>query len=100
MKYRLTEAALEDIRQITRHIRIEQKSPQNAKLVAVRLRAHFRALVANPGIGHIREELQDDSLRFSSVTGLLVIYDPNVKPLVVFRVVHPARDLRRVDPRP
>ncbi len=100
MRYALTEAALDDIRQITRHIRIEQKSPQNARLVATRLRSHFRLLATHPGMGHIREELNDDTLRVSNVTGLLVIYDPSSRPLTILRVVHPARDLGRVDSHP
>ena len=41
MKYRLTEAARDDVRAITRHIRDVQKSPQNARLVARRLQAAF-----------------------------------------------------------
>jgi antitoxin ParD1/3/4/toxin ParE1/3/4 len=93
MKYILTEAARDDIRQITRYIRNKQQSPQNAKLVATRLRNHFRLLSSHPRIGHVREELQDDRLRVSTVTGLLVVYDPTSKPLMIMRIIHPARDL-------
>ena len=99
MRYVLTEAARDDILQIAHYIRTEQHSPQNAKLVASRLRDHFRMISRHPGIGHYREELQDDSLRVSAVTGLLVIYDPVGKPLTILRVIHAARDLRRIDPR-
>lgn len=60
MKYRLTAAANQDIRDIVQHIRTIQGSPQNAKLVALRLREMFRKLVRAPGIGHVRSELQDD----------------------------------------
>lgn len=37
MKYALSEAATQDIREIVHHIRFVQKSPQNARLVATRL---------------------------------------------------------------
>jgi plasmid stabilization system protein ParE len=61
MKYRLTGAAIRDIRQITSHIRQVQKSPQNAKLVATRLKRQFEQLEAIPRLGHQRQELSDKS---------------------------------------
>jgi len=99
MKYRLTEAAVKDIREIVRHIRVVQKSPQNAKLVAVRLKHQFEILVEMPALGHPREELQDDDALVIEVTGVLVIYDPKLKPLTILRVIHGARNLNQVRPR-
>jgi antitoxin ParD1/3/4/toxin ParE1/3/4 len=99
MRYRLTDAALQDIREITNHIRVVQKSPQNARHVATRLKAMFAKLVAMPNLGHVREELEDEKARVISVTGVLVIYDPSLKPLTILRVVHAARHLEGVDPR-
>lgn len=99
MRYQLTEAAKQDICEITRHIRHIQKSPQNAKLVASRLNAVFAKLVRQPNLGHAKAELDDDAARVIVVSGVLVIYDPTIKPLTVLRVVHPSRDLRRVSPR-
>ena len=63
MKYSLAPAARDDIESITHYIRTKQNSPQNAKLVALRLLDHFRLLASRPGLGHVREELADDSLR-------------------------------------
>jgi toxin ParE1/3/4 len=99
MRYRLTEAAQQDVREITRHIRDVQRSPQNAKLVATRLKAAFAKLVEQPNLGHPRAELHDDAARVVVVSGVLVIYDPTLKPLTVLRVVHASRDLGRVSPR-
>jgi plasmid stabilization system protein ParE len=48
MRYRLTEAARHDVREITHQIRYVQKSPQNARLVATRLKATFNKLVELP----------------------------------------------------
>ena len=67
-----------DIRQITGHIRVVQNSPQNAKLVARRLKAQFAKLVELPRLGHVREELGDDKAPVIAITGLLVIYDPTL----------------------
>lgn len=92
-KYHLTANALADIRAITKHIRVRQKSPQNAALVAERLKRQFDRLVDAPGIGHVRQELDDESLRVVTVTGLIVIYNPSAKPLAIVRVVHGSRNL-------
>jgi toxin ParE1/3/4 len=100
MSYQLTIAARDDIREIVRYIRDTQRSPQNALLVAQRLKAKFRKLVRLPQLGHPREELHDPAARVVFVSGLLVIYDPTIKPLTILRVVHGARDLRRVPTRP
>ena len=35
--------------------------------------------------------------RVIEVTGVLVIYDPHLKPLTILRVVHGSRDLGRVE---
>jgi plasmid stabilization system protein ParE len=99
MKYRLTDAAVQDIREIVDYIRYVQKSPQNARLVAKRLKTQFQKLVEMPKLGHIREELADDQALVIAVTGLLVIYDPWLKPLTILRVVHGARHLARIKPR-
>lgn len=99
-RYLLTEAARQDVREITRHIRDVQKSPQNAKLVATRLKEGFAKLVELPNLGQPRAELDDEAARVILVGGVLVIYDAMLKPLTVLRVVHASRDLRRVTPRP
>jgi toxin ParE1/3/4 len=100
VKYRLTHAAKHDIRRIVRHIRAVQMSPQNARLVALRHKAQFARLVEIPNLGHTREELQDDRALVVGVTGLLVVYDPSLKPLTILRVVHAARNLARISARP
>ena len=52
-----------------------------------------------PKLGHVREELHDDHALVLPVSGVLVIYDPTLKPLTILRVVHAARNLRRIEPR-
>ena len=100
MKYQLTEFAKQDITEIVQHIRVIQKSPQNARLVATRLKTQFAQLVKIPNLGHTREELADENALVVEVTGVLVIYDPTLKPLTILRVIHAARDLNRIRPRP
>lgn len=99
MKYRVTDAAKQDVREIVNYIRFVQNSPQNARLVAERLKAQFAKLVEMPNLGHVREELADDHAMVVAITGLLVIYDPWLEPLTILRVVHAARHLGRINPR-
>ncbi len=99
MRYRLTQAARQDIRDIVHHIRVSQQSPQNARLVASRLKEQFGRLVKMPHLGHPREEIEDEAARVIHVSGVLVVYDATLKPLTILRVVHAARDLKRIDIR-
>lgn len=55
MRYLLTDAAVEDVREIARHVHDVQKSPQNARLVVQRLKATFRKLATYPKLGHVRD---------------------------------------------
>ncbi len=56
------------------------------------LQAAYR-LTQLPWIGHLREELSDRNLRVWLVGAQLLIYDPNSKPLRIYRVVSGHRDL-------
>jgi plasmid stabilization system protein ParE len=99
MKYRLTQAAVKDVREIVQHIRVIQNSLQNAHLVAARLKHQFEVLLEIPLLGHRRSELQDDGALVIEVSGVLVIYDPKLRPLTVLRVIHGSRDLHRIRTR-
>src|SRR5688500_14712125 len=99
MRYVATASAKKDIREIFRHISRVQKSPQNAALVAERLRLQFRKLAETPGMGHARQELRDETAGVIEVSGVLLIYDPTLKPLTNLRVIHGSRDLGNVTPR-
>jgi plasmid stabilization system protein ParE len=49
-------------------------------------------------MGHLREDLPaiDPTLRFFSVYSYLIIYCADTDPLEVVRVLHGARDVRRI----
>ena len=54
----------------------------------------MRRIAARPGLGHLREDLTDEPLRFLPVWSYLVIYRLT-DPVEVVRVVHGARDVAR-----
>jgi len=48
---------------------------------------------AQPGIGHVRDDLADESLRVWAVFSYLIIYRTDTKPVQIIRVIHGARDV-------
>jgi len=61
--------------------------------VFTELQYAMQKLAETPGMGHVREDLADESLRVWRVFSFLVIYRPDTSPLHVIRVLHGARDL-------
>ena len=49
----------------------------------------------HPRIGTVRAELADDPIRFLPMTGFpyVIVYDSAMKPPLILRVLHGARDL-------
>jgi toxin ParE1/3/4 len=90
-RYVLTDRAKHDVQQIVSYIR--KRSPTAPRRVRTELRDAMRLLAEFPGIGHLREDLSDEPLRFWSVYSYLIIYRPDPKPLEVVRVLHGARDV-------
>jgi antitoxin ParD1/3/4/toxin ParE1/3/4 len=43
-------------------------------------------------MGHLREDLADEALRFWRVYSYMIIYRPDSQPLEIVRVLHGARD--------
>ena len=58
----------------------------------------MRRLAETPGLGHVREDLAaiDPALRFWPVYSYLIVYRAETAPLEVVRVLHGARDVRRI----
>ncbi len=56
----------------------------------------FGKLADMPGMGHLREDLAREPLRFWSVYSYLIIYRPESRPMEIVRVLHGARDVQRL----
>jgi plasmid stabilization system protein ParE len=95
-RFILAAAARADLREISDYIR--RDSPASARRVREELRAAMRRLASMPGLGHTREDLAaiDPALRFFSVYSYLIVYRTETDPLEVVRVLHGARDVRRI----
>ncbi|MCP3959871.1 MAG: type II toxin-antitoxin system RelE/ParE family toxin [bacterium] len=93
-RYILSPEAREDLIEIAEYI--AQDSPKAARQVMKQLRSAMMRLAEMPGIGHLREDLTDEPLRFWPVFSYLIIYRPDRKPLEVVRVLHGARDVSSI----
>lgn len=92
-RFVVTDLAKNDVREIVAYIR--QRNPDAARRVRAQLREAMQNLAEFPGIGHLREDLTDEPLRFWTVHSYLIVYRPDTKPLEVVRVIHGARDVER-----
>jgi plasmid stabilization system protein ParE len=90
-RFALTPQAQADLTEISNYIR--QDSPDAARRVRDELQATMRRLAQMPGIGHLREDLSDEPVRFFSVYSYLIMYRPETDPLEIVRVLHGARDV-------
>lgn len=75
------------------HTWIARDDPTAARRVLEELRAAMHRLVDHPGLGHVRDDLADETLRVWPVHSYLVIYRPETTPLQIVRVLSGYRDI-------
>lgn len=93
-RYVLTPAAEVDLSEIVDFIR--RDSPGAARRILGELRAAMQRLAAMPQMGHVREDLVEEPVRFWPVRSYLIIYRPEAEPLEIVRILHGARDVRSI----
>jgi toxin ParE1/3/4 len=90
--YFLTDLAREDLHGIWMHL---AKDNVEASLKAMfALGKAFDKVVANPQIGHYREDLADKRQRFILAHPYLIMYRPDKRPVEILRILHGSRDLQ------
>lgn len=82
--------ARRDLREI--HDWIAQDDPAAADRVLADIRDAIVRLAETPGLGHVRDDLADESLRVWTVHRYVVIYQPERTPILVVRVLSGYRD--------
>lgn len=90
-RYLLSPEAREDLRDIRDYIAADD--PAAAERVLAELRTAMRRLAQLPEIGHLREDLADEALRFWPVRSYLIIYRPDERPVQIVRVLSARRDV-------
>ncbi len=84
--------AVQDITEIWEYIAAD--SPSAAQRVREEILDAIRGLVPFPHQGHFRADLTSRPLRFQTVRGYLIVYAPDVKPMVVIAILHGRRNPR------
>lgn len=92
--FRFSPEAFRDIDEIWEYI--AEDNLDAADRVRDEIFTACQRLAEMPGMGHLREDLADEPLRFWPVYSYLIIYRPESKPLEVVRVLHGARDVKRL----
>jgi plasmid stabilization system protein ParE len=93
-RYRITPAALEDLRQILEYM--AQDNPRAALKALRDLTTAMRKIGRSPGIGRLIDDVVDEPLRFWTVHSYLIIYRDGIRPVQVVRVLHGARDIAAI----
>jgi len=88
----LSPAAAADIENIAAFL--DDHAPHATDTVLDALYKAMCLLAETPGLGHLREDLADEPLRFYAVWSYLVIYQVSERVEVV-RVLHAARNVAR-----
>lgn len=91
-KYLVSDRAKQDIGDVVRFIR--RQNPDASIRVRQALRAGIKRIGDMPGVGHVRDELGDDSIRARLVYSYLIVYRWEARPVEVLRVTHGSRNLR------
>ena len=91
-RFDLSPAAATDIENIAAFL--DDHAPHATDHVLGALHNAMRRLPEMPGLGHVREDMADEPLRFYAVWSYLVIFRVTERVEVV-RVLHAARDIAR-----
>ena len=94
-RYELSPAAEADLEEIRDYL-LARAGRDVASRVVGKLRDAVRKVAETPGLGHLREDLAAEPLRFYRVYKYLIVYRPQTDPLAVVRVLHGARDVRHI----
>jgi toxin ParE1/3/4 len=94
-RYILSEPAAHDLDLIKSYL-VEHAGAPVARHVLREIRNAVQFLAANPGVGHLRDDLTDQPVKFWPVFSYLVIYNPTSRPLEILRVLHASRDLAAI----
>ena len=94
-RYRVSPAARDDLKQISRYIAVERESPAGARRLREQFLESFRRLAQNAFMGQACPELGKD-LRIWPVGNFVILYKPQENGIDIVQVAHGARDLPAV----
>ncbi len=95
LRYVLAPEAALDLVQIWRYIK-KQSSLEIANRVESVIREKIIFLASNPGAGHARTNLTDETVKFFPVYSYLIVYRPETAPLQIVSILHGRRDVEQL----
>ena len=93
-RYVLSARARLDLEQIWSYI--ADDNIDAADKVRDKIKSNLQKLARMPLIGHRRTDVKNPAYLFWVVYSYLIVYRPETKPLQIVRIIHGARDLRKV----
>lgn len=93
-RYILSDEAKLDLEQIWEYIADDDIDA--ADKVRNKIRDALDRVARVPGIGHSRRDVKNPRYRFLVVYSYVIAYFPDTKPLQIVRIVHGARNLKRL----
>jgi toxin ParE1/3/4 len=94
-RYIVSPLADRDLDTIERYL-VAEAGPRVARKVMRELPSGIRLVARNPGLGHVREDLIGEPLKFWPVYSYLIVYDPGAKPVEIVRVLHGKRNIEQI----
>lgn len=96
-RYVISKQANLDLNSIWEYVAIDNADA--ADKVYDALEAGMEKLAQMPGIGHPRDDVANSDYLVFKVHSYLIVYRPKTRPLEIVRVIHGARDIRKIFPR-
>src|SRR5258708_25163305 len=94
-RFVLTKPAERDLDEIKNYL-VEKAGPAIARRVMKDIRSGLVLLGSEPGVGHVREDLTSQPVKFWPVYSYLIVYDPETEPIQILRVLHGMRDVEEI----
>jgi plasmid stabilization system protein ParE len=94
-RYILSPEAQQDLRDIREYLLKEAGLPVSRHVMR-RMNEALRFLSVMPGLGHLRQDLTDQPVKFWQVFSYLIVYDPLTRPIGIARVLHSSRDVAAI----
>ncbi len=91
--YHFTPQARSDLLEITDYL-LDNSGADRAESIVGVIREAIEKVAETPGIGHKREDLTDEDVRFWTVCKYYVVYRPDTNPLEVIAIISGWRDVQ------
>jgi len=93
MPYRFTAFASDDLAKLLYDLAERAGSWAVSTRMEQKLFAAFEEIAAQPGIGHLREDLIPHQVHFLYIDPYLILYLRDTSPVIIVGVLHGARDI-------